>query len=179
MTGGRLRHIFGKALFVIFFAYFAIDATFATVARPVARWLDRLKVGRRLRRWIMSLRPYPSLSLFIVPFVLLEPVKPVAAYLIATGRYFAGMALLIGGEMLKLVLVERLFSVCRRKLLSIPAFAWAYGLWRRAIEGIKSTAVWRDVKRLMAAAVSGFREFLSSLMRGRPRAAKAARSSRS
>jgi hypothetical protein len=33
---------------------------------------------------------------------------------------------LIVGELLKLVLVERLFSLTRDKLMKIPAFAWAY-----------------------------------------------------
>ena len=31
------------------------------------------------------------------------------------------------GELLKLVLVERLFHLTRDKLMRIPAFAWAYG----------------------------------------------------
>ena len=171
-----MRYIFKRALFVIFFAYFAIDAIFATIARPVARWLDRLKIGRQLRGWIISLRPYPTLALFVVPFVVLEPVKPVAAYMIGTGRYVAGMTVLIVGEMLKLVLLERLFSVCRRKLMSIPAFAWAYEQWRWAIDGLQSTAMWREAKKLMAAARRIFHDVLSSWVQNRPRSAKGSRS---
>jgi hypothetical protein len=44
----------------------------------------------------------------VLPVVLLEPVKPVAAYLIGSGKFAAGMTLLAIGEMLKLVIVERL-----------------------------------------------------------------------
>ena len=78
---------------------------------------------RRFRGWIRSLRPYPSLSLFSVPVIMLEPVKPVAAYLAATGQMVSSVVTLIIGELLKLVLVERLFSITRDKLMKIPAFA--------------------------------------------------------
>ena len=57
---------------------------------------------RRLRAWIRSLRPYPSLALFSVPVIMLEPVKPVAAYLAATG-HGEQIVTLIVGELLKLV----------------------------------------------------------------------------
>src|SRR5258708_7661060 len=76
---GRVRTLFNRVLFVVFVAYFAVDAAFMTLARPVARRLGRLKLLAHMRRWISSLRPYPTLALFIVPLVILEPVKPVAA----------------------------------------------------------------------------------------------------
>jgi hypothetical protein len=41
------------------------------------------------------------------------------------GRQYP-VVFLVVGEILKLVLVERLFSVSRHKLMSIPAFAWIY-----------------------------------------------------
>jgi hypothetical protein len=56
----------------------------------------------------------------------LEPVKPVAAFLIGTGQIAAGVTVLTVGEILKLVIVERLFKLCRRKLLKIPLFAWLH-----------------------------------------------------
>ena len=63
---------------------------------------------------------------------MLEPVKPVAAYLAATGQMVSSVVTLIVGELLKLVLVERLFSLTRDKLMKIPAFAWAYTKFREA-----------------------------------------------
>lgn len=53
----------------------------------------------------------PSLALFSVPMIVLEPIKPLAAYLAATGRILSSFVTLIVGELLKLVLVERLFSL--------------------------------------------------------------------
>ena len=59
-------------------------------------------------------------------------VKPVAAYLAATDHFAFGPMALVVGELLKFVLVERLFSVSREKLMSIPAFAWTYWKYRLA-----------------------------------------------
>src|SRR6202035_451061 len=47
-------------------------------------------------------------------------------YLAATGQMVSSVVTLIVGELLKLVLVERLFSLTRDKLMKIPAFVWAY-----------------------------------------------------
>ena len=80
----------------------------------------------------------PSLALFSVPVIILEPVKPVAAYLAATGQMVSSVVTLIVGELLKLVLVERLFSLTRDKLMKIPAFAWAYTKFREAKAWLKT-----------------------------------------
>jgi hypothetical protein len=143
--------------------YFVADAIFATIAHPLARWIGGQRVFARLRAWIRSLRPYPSLALFAVPLIILEPVKPVAAYLGATGRVRLGLMVLIVGEILKLVLVERLFSINRDKLLSIPAFAWAYGKYRLAKEWLESIEAWQMVRRWSRIARFAIRSSLSEL----------------
>jgi hypothetical protein len=127
--------------------YFLADAIFATIAHPLARWIGEHWVFSRLRAWIRSLRPYPALALFAVPLIILEPVKPVAAYLAATGHVELGLAVLVVGEILKLVLVERLFCINRDKLMSIPAFAWAYGKYRLAKDWLEATQAWQMVRR--------------------------------
>jgi hypothetical protein len=64
--------------------YLLVDAIM-TVAKPIANWIDKHVPLKRLRNWIRSLPPYPSLALFSVPVIVLEPIKPIAAYLAATG----------------------------------------------------------------------------------------------
>jgi hypothetical protein len=127
--------------------YFLADAIFATIAHPLARWIGDHWVLSRLRTWIRSLRPYPSLALFAVPLIILEPVKPVAAYLAATDHVRLGLTVLVVGEILKLVLVERLFSLSRDKLMSIPAFAWGYGKYRLVRDWLESMDAWQMVRR--------------------------------
>jgi hypothetical protein len=128
--------------------YFLVDAVFIAVAKPISDWIANHLVLRQLRAWIRSLRPYPSLALFSVPIILLEPVKPIAAYLAATGQIVSSFLTLIVGELLKLVLVERLFSLTRDKLMKIPAFAWAHAKFRQAKTWLEATEAWRTIRSL-------------------------------
>lgn len=97
--------------FLLAATYFLVDAIFLTVAKPLANWIADHWITENLRVWIVSLSPYPTLALFALPLAILEPVKPMAAYLIGTGHIVTGLITLVVGEILKLVLVERLFSV--------------------------------------------------------------------
>ena len=138
--------------YVLAAVYFLVDAVFIAVAKPVSDWLAKHLVLRKLRIWIRSLRPYPSLALFSVPVIILEPVKPVAAYLAATGQIMSSVLTLIVGELLKLVLIERLFSLTRDKLMKIPAFAWAYTKFQQAKAWLEATEAWQAIRTLSKAA---------------------------
>jgi hypothetical protein len=134
-----VKRILKPVTYVLAALYFLVDAAFMAIAKPISDWLARHVVLRRMRAWIRSLRPYPSLALFSLPVVMLEPVKPVAAYLAATGQMVSSIVTLIVGELVKLVLVERLFSLTRDKLMKIPAFAWAYTKFREAKAWLEAT----------------------------------------
>jgi hypothetical protein len=128
--------------------YLLVDAIFMTVAKPIANWIDKQLPLRKLRDWIRSLPPYPSLALLSVPVIVLEPIKPIAAYLAATGQFLSGALTFIFGELLKLVLVERLFSLTREKLMRIPAFARLYEWYSQAMAWLKATEAWRILESL-------------------------------
>jgi hypothetical protein len=148
----RVNRILKPLTYLLAAVYFLVDAVFIAVAKPVSNWIAKHLVLRKLRAWIRSLRPYPSLALFSVPVIILEPVKPVAAYLAATGQVVSSVLTLIVGELLKLVLVERLFSLTRDKLMKIPAFAWAYAKFREAKDWLEATEAWRTIRSLSKAA---------------------------
>jgi hypothetical protein len=147
----RVNRILKPVTYVLAAVYFLVDAAFIAVAKPVSNWIAKHLVLRKLRAWIRSLRPYPSLALFSVPVIILEPVKPVAAYLASTGQIMSGVLTLIVGELLKLVLVERLFSLTRDKLMKIPAFAWAYAKFRQAKSWLEATEAWRTIRSVSKA----------------------------
>lgn len=146
-----MKRVAKTAVFVLATLYFMVDAIFLSIATPLARRLARKRIFIRLRKWIGSLRPYPSLALFAVPVLILEPVKPVAAYLVGTGNFTAGMAILAIGEILKLIIVERLFKLCRYKLLKIPLFGWLYGFWRQGVSWVVSMRAWQTARRWVVA----------------------------
>jgi uncharacterized membrane protein len=84
--------------------------------------------------------------------IILEPVKPVASYLAATGQIMSSVLTLIVGELLKLVLIERLFSLTRDKLMKIPAFAWVYTKFQQAKVYLQVTEAWQAIRTLSRAA---------------------------
>jgi hypothetical protein len=147
-----VKRVLKSTVFILATVYFMVDAVFLEIATPIARWMARKRIFIRLRKWIGSLRPYPSLALFAVPVIVLEPVKPAAAYLIGSGQFAAGLTLLAIGEILKLVIVERLFKLCRVKLLKIPLFAWGYGLLRQGVHWITSMRAWQAARRMFLSA---------------------------
>lgn len=141
--GGDVKRLTNLLVFAIAVLYFLLDAIFATVALPLARWIASHWAFARIQQWIRSLGPYPTLLLFIIPVILLEPAKPAAAWLVATGHMAMGLSALAIAELLKLVCIERLFSISRAKLLSIPAFAWAYGKYSAAKNFLTSLEAWQ------------------------------------
>ncbi|WP_298878164.1 hypothetical protein [uncultured Bradyrhizobium sp.] len=141
-----MKRILRPVTYILAAIYFLVDAVFMAVARPISRWLERNLEFKRLRAWIRSLPPYPSLALFSVPVIILEPIKPLAAYLVATGQFLSGMAAFVGCELLKLVLVERLFHLTRDKLMRIPAFAWTYGKFMEMKAWLQATEAWRAIR---------------------------------
>ncbi len=102
-------------VFILATLYFVLDGVFSYLTQPIAEWIAKKRLFERARRWVISLPPYPSLALFAVPVIILEPAKPLAGYLIGTGHFFAGAVTFITAEVLKLTLVERLFQLNRDK----------------------------------------------------------------
>ena len=135
----RVLRVLGYALITV---YFVADLAFESVARPLSEWIGRLQILRPLNNWIAGLRPYPALALFSVPVVILEPVKPVGAFLLAAGHVVEGALTIAAGEILKITLVERLFKLTRDRLMQIPAFAFLYRYWARFHEWVTSSEIW-------------------------------------
>lgn len=129
--------------------YFLLDALAYWVVRPVVRRIARLPLFGRIGRWVAGLGPYPSLVLVLVPLALLEPAKLVGAWLLATGRPTAGVAVMIGAELVKIILVERLFHVAKPKLLTIGWFAWGYVRVTAWLAWLKETAPARAARSLL------------------------------
>lgn len=155
-------------IFVVAALYFAVDEIFSSVAKPIANWLSRLRMLDRVRDWISSLRPYPALALFLIPLIMLEPVKPVATYLAATGYFLEGTLVFVVGETLKLVFIERLFHLTRDKLMTIPAFAWCYLRLRVVLDWLEASAVWRMTRAKIKSMKAFLREFIAEVFADHP-----------
>jgi hypothetical protein len=142
-----LKTIFEPLIIVAAAIYFVIDALALSILKPFLRQIAKLKLFRFIALWIASLGPYPTLVLFVIPLALLEPVKPFSAYLIASGHFINGMVVLVLGEVLKIIIVERIFYIGRDKLMTIKVFAWAYNFVSAWLSWVQALPSWQAVKR--------------------------------
>jgi hypothetical protein len=164
-----MKRILRPVIFIVAALYFAADELFSWIARPIANWLSRLIILQSVRAWIKGLDPYPALLLFVVPLLILEPAKPLATYFIATGRVTVGVVVFAVAELLKVIMVERLFDLNRDKLLSIPAFAWCYARFRMVFDWLQSFEVWKAMRIRFARMKQIIRSALIGLKRKKMR----------
>jgi len=126
--------------------YFVVDALALSSLKPLLRKIANLKLFKFIAPWIASLGPYPTLALFVVPLVLLEPIKPFSAYIIGSGHFLFGVLVLVLGEVLKITIVEQIFHIGRDKLMTIKAFAWIYNFAYAWLTWLKGLPAWQSVK---------------------------------
>jgi hypothetical protein len=143
-----MTRVWNTPVFIIATVYFVVDGVFSHVTRPITVWLAKKKLLERARLWVTSLRPYPSLALFAVPVIILEPAKPLAGYLLGTGHFFFGAVTFITAEVLKLTLVETVVSTKSKEAPVDPSFRLGLSVLARhdgrrridgSLEGITKT----------------------------------------
>jgi hypothetical protein len=142
-----LQRVLTPVVLVLATLYFLIDAVFLSILKPIATRIARLPIFADLTAWVKSLGPYGSLALFIVPVLLLEPIKPIGAYLIGRRHFFVGLLLVILGELLKVVIVERLFHLNRDKLMSIGIFARCFNFVTQWLDYLRALPPWQAAQR--------------------------------
>jgi hypothetical protein len=76
-----------------------------------------------LRQTIERLGPYPSLLLLGLPTATVEPLKLVAGAVAGKGHWVTGTVMIVACYAFSLLVVERLFSIVKPKLLTIRWFA--------------------------------------------------------
>ena len=121
----------------------------------LARWLAARLPLQALDALIQRLPPYAALALFLLPAVLLFPVKIMALLAIGAGHVFTGVATLIVAKIGGAAAVARLYLLTKPTLLSLPWFArWHdafIALKDRWIGRLKGTHAWRRTRALASA----------------------------
>jgi hypothetical protein len=143
-----LRYAVRAVLLAIAVLYFLIDLIFLSFVRPLRRRLMALKWIRGLRGWVGTLNRYAALLLLVVPWLILEPIKPLGFILFRHKHHLVATLLIIGGELIKLSLFEQLFDMTKPKLMSFPWFARYHNAWQATIDYLRSLLVWRRMLEL-------------------------------
>lgn len=116
--------------------------------RLMAR-LARLPVWSHLEALIGRLPPYAALCVFLVPMLLLLPVKLLALYWISRGHTLLGLCLVVFAKLIGTAAVARLFKLTQPALMRMEWFARLYGRWmpwkNGLIAKVKASPTWRAV----------------------------------
>src|SRR6185437_10130078 len=86
-----------------------------------------------LKRGIEKLPPWAALIVFIVPFIVLLPLKFLEVYFIATRNWLGATLVLVLAKLLGLGVTAFVFDATREKLLQMPWFQRLYDwfIWAR------------------------------------------------
>jgi len=120
---------------------------------PLARMLgafSRLPVIAWLERRISALPPGLALLVFLVPALLLIPVKVGALWLMGRGRALLGLALIVVAKIVGTAIVARLFMLTQPQLMRMPWFARLYSRWvawkEVVMARVRASVPWRTAR---------------------------------
>lgn len=133
---------------------FLLEAWLWDHLKPLVAWSvgllpwERLKEA--LRRTIERLPPYAALAVFIVPFIVLLPLKFLEVYLLASRQWIATCFVLVLAKLLGLGVTAFVFDATREKLLQMPWFARLYDwfMWARDWAHAQTEPIRQRMRRL-------------------------------
>ncbi len=136
---GAVLFLFEEWLWVVFLRLFA--------------WLGRLGLLRWLDARLVRLAPMAALTILCIPIVLLFPVKIVGLWMIASGKFFSGCAVMLAAKVASTAVIARIFLTTREQLLRMPWFARLYNvtcaLRLRVHQWLAEQPAWHDAKKLL------------------------------
>ena len=131
------------ALLILFeeWGWEPLKRAMARVARlPPLAWLERR---------IAALPPCAALVVFVLPTLLLLPVKLAALWLIGAGQAGLGLAVIVLAKLVGTALLARLFHLTQPALMQLTWFARFYGRWTAWKAGVlaqvRASWAWRTV----------------------------------
>jgi phosphoglycerol transferase MdoB-like AlkP superfamily enzyme len=132
-----MRRHWLRPLWIVLALLFLLEAWLWDHLEPiVARIVDLIawdKLKEKLTRTIEHLPPYAALAVFIVPFIVLLPLKFLEVYLLATRNWIGAILVLVLAKLLGLGVTAFVFDATRGKLLQMDWFRRMYDwfMWAR------------------------------------------------
>ena len=127
-----------RPLWILLALVFLFEAWLWEHLRPLVAWVvarirwDRLKA--QAATWIEHLPPAATFVVFLVPVVLLFPLKLVGLWMLAQGSWLGAMATLAFAKVVSMGVSAFIFDVTRPKLLQLAWFRRFYEFVLRCLE---------------------------------------------
>jgi hypothetical protein len=139
-------------------------------ARLMAR-LAQFPPLRALERIICSLGPAAAMAVFMLPALMLFPVKLLALFAMARGHAIVGLGVFVLAKVAGAAAVARLYALTRPSLLRLRWFAWLHNrfieLKDRWIARLKASAAWRECRAAVDGVRNALRRWRAGARRGR------------
>lgn len=161
----RLKRLLRLPFEILLVPLILLDELVRPIYRPLLRWIASWRFMQRLETWVGARHPFAILVLLAIPFAFAEPLKVVSLLWIADGHFKTGTFTLILAYLTSFVVVERIYSAGRDKLLSIGWFAWMMGVMvsvRTALlDWVHQTAFWQAAIRMKEQVTATVRRWLA------------------
>jgi hypothetical protein len=119
-----------KPLWIFLALVFLFEAWLWSHLAPLVRAIVDLVPWRRLKERLAAaiegLPPYATLLVFLVPIILLLPLKFLGLWMLAHGSWLGAMAVLALAKVVSMGVTAFIFELTRPKLLQLGWFRWLY-----------------------------------------------------
>ena len=126
-----------RPLWILLALVFLFEAWLWSHLAPAVGWIvDRIAwrdLKLRTAAAIAGLSPYPTLLVFLVPVILLLPLKFLGLWMLARGSWLGAMATLALAKVISVGVTAFIFDITRPKLLQLAWFARFYALVMRGL----------------------------------------------
>ncbi len=132
-----------------------VEAWFWETGSRIAAGMARWGLVRWLESRIRVLPPWAALSAFVLPGLLLFPVKLLALLAIAHGHALSGVLAFVVAKLGGAVVVARIYVLTLPTLLTLGWFARCHGgflaLRDRWLTFLRASSFWRSTRAMVAA----------------------------
>ncbi|GLK84165.1 hypothetical protein [Ancylobacter defluvii] len=140
-----------------------LDELARPIYRPLIATVARWRPMQRFEAWVAGHGRFAILILLAVPLAIVEPMKFLALVWAARGHYASGTLALGLAYLASFIVVERIYSAGKPKLMTFPWFAWGVGLMLKmrgaVLEVLRTSALWQGGTRLAARLRAAFARF--------------------
>jgi hypothetical protein len=148
-----------KPLWILLALFFLLEAWLWDHLRPLVAAVVNVIAWDKLKAWLAKLvdwlPPWAVLIVFVIPFLVLLPLKFLEVYFIVHRQWLGTIVVLVLAKLLGLGVTAFIFDVTKPKLLQMAWFRWLYELalaWlakaHALIDPIK-VAIKRRMRRIM------------------------------
>jgi hypothetical protein len=126
----RVIHHLLRPLLVLLAIVFLFEAWLWRHLQPIVAWIVELiawpQLRARIAAWIDRLPPTATLIVFLVPILLLLPLKFLAVWMLAHGKWLGAAFTLVVAKTVSMGVTAFIFEMTRPKLLQLDWFRRLY-----------------------------------------------------